>query len=73
MKEKKELVRIVKTPDGIKVDFSGKLNGRGAYVCANSECVEKLYSKRALSRAFQMEIDKETYDSVVKAVLDGKQ
>ncbi len=73
MKEKKELVRIVKTPDGIKVDFSGKLNGRGAYVCKTKECVEKLYKQKALSRAFSMEIDKETYESVIKAVLDGQQ
>ena len=73
MKEKKELVRVVKTADGVMVDLTGKLNGRGAYVCKDKECVEKLYKQRALNRAFSMEIDKETYESVAKAVLNGEQ
>lgn len=61
---KKELVRIVKTKDQqVFVDAKGKENGRGAYVC-NLECFEEAMKKRALSRAFKMEISEETYEKI---------
>ena len=45
-KDKKELIRVIKTPEGdITVDFTGKKNGRGAYICRNAECVEKAKKK----------------------------
>ncbi|WP_024867458.1 RNase P modulator RnpM [Butyrivibrio sp. FCS014] len=49
MKEKKELIRIIKTPEGeILVDTTGKANGRGAYICSNAECFRKAVRNKAL-------------------------
>ena len=67
MHEKKELIRIVKTPEcEIKLDFTGKLNGRGAYVCANAECLKRIKKVNALSKAFKMQIDPEIYDKLIE-------
>lgn len=70
---KKELIRIVKNKDNqVFVDFKGKENGRGAYVC-NLECFEGAIKKKALSRAFKMEISKETYEKIKEDLnIDGK-
>ena len=53
MKDKKALLRIVKTPEGeILLDSTGKKSGRGAYVCPDPECLKKARKSRALERAF---------------------
>lgn len=58
---KKELVRIVKTDGGVKVDWTGKAQGRGAYICKSRECMEKLKKRRGLNRALGSDIPMETY------------
>lgn len=61
-KPKKELIRIVRTPDGeIKIDRTGKAAGRGAYICDRMECLNKAQKKKALNRAFQQDIGDEIY------------
>lgn len=58
MKGKKELIRIVRTPDDqVLLDPTGKRAGRGAYVCPRAACLEKALKEKALSRALQREID----------------
>ena len=65
MKDKKALVRIVKTPEGeICVDATGKKSGRGAYICPNAECLQKARKSRALERAFETAIPPEVYDAM---------
>ena len=65
MKDKKALVRIVKTPEGeICVDATGKKSGRGAYICPNAECLQKARKSRALERAFETAIPAEVYDAM---------
>lgn len=65
MKPKKELIRIVKTPEGeICVDLTGKKSGRGAYVCRNLECFEKAYKAKRLSRNLETQISDEIYDKL---------
>jgi len=62
MKPKRELVRIVKSPEGeISLDITGKKSGRGAYVCMNPACLAKAKKMRALERAFSMQISDEIY------------
>ena len=57
MKPKKELMRVVRSPEGeISLDFVGKKNGRGAYLCRNAECLKKAMKKKALARSLQTEI-----------------
>ena len=69
MKPKKELVRIVRTPEGeITADPTGKKSGRGAYVCLNPECVKKAEKGRRLERAFACQIPPEVYGALAGAV-----
>lgn len=64
-KPKKELLRIVRDRDGmIRMDFSGKMNGRGAYLCDNAGCFEKMVKGNKLSREFETEVKAETYEAL---------
>ena len=64
-KPKKELIRVVRSPEGeISLDFRGKANGRGAYVCPNGDCLKKAVKARALERAFSCRIPQEVYDAL---------
>ena len=63
MQPKKELVRVVRTPeDTVLLDTTGRANGRGAYLCKKSACLEKAIKSRALERALEISIPPETYD-----------
>jgi len=63
MKPKKELIRVVKSPEGdISLDFTGKKNGRGAYICRNAECYTKARKSRRLEKTFSCRIDEEVYE-----------
>lgn len=54
---KKELIRVVRTPEGaVRLDFGGKLNGRGAYLCPNPDCLKKALRSKALDRALEIAI-----------------
>ena len=62
MKPKKELIRVVRSPEGsISLDFRGKANGRGAYVCPDTACLKKAMKSKALERAFETAIPEEIY------------
>ena len=57
-KPKKELIRIVKTPEGeMLIDSSKRVNGRGAYICNDPECLQKAIKSKGLNRAFKMNVD----------------
>ncbi len=63
--DKKTLLRIVKNKEGeIFVDKSGKANGRGAYVCKDKQCYDKLCKQKALNRAFKCEVAQEIYKKI---------
>lgn len=63
MRPKKELIRVVKSPEGeINLDFKGKMPGRGAYVCPAAECLARARKARALERAFDTQIPPEVYE-----------
>jgi predicted RNA-binding protein YlxR (DUF448 family) len=67
MHDKNDLIRIVKSPEGvISLDFTGKKNGRGAYVCAKKECIEKVKKGKMLSRNFKMAVEDSVYDDLIK-------
>lgn len=64
-KGKKELIRVVKTPEGdILLDRTGRQNGRGAYLCDNEACLKKARKANALSRSFKMNVPDEIYDEL---------
>ena len=65
MKEKRELIRILRTPEEeIVLDATGKKNGRGAYLCHNDDCLAKAFKSKGLDRAFKMAVPKEVYEKL---------
>ena len=65
MKPKKELVRIVKSPEGeISLDLTGKKNGRGAYICKSRECLAKARKAKRLEEALETQIPENVYDDI---------
>ena len=62
MKSKKEMMRVLKTPEGpIVLDVTGRKNGRGAYLCKDLECLKKARKNKGLERSFKMSIPDEVY------------
>ena len=60
MKPKKELLRVVRSPEGeVSLDFRGKAPGRGAYVCHSMDCLKRAIKSRAIERAFDTSIPAE--------------
>ena len=65
MKPKRELVRAVKSPEGvISLDFKGKAAGRGAYICPSADCLKKAIKGKALEKAFSSQIPTEVYEEL---------
>ncbi|MEI3101377.1 MAG: YlxR family protein [Oscillospiraceae bacterium] len=72
MKPKRELIRVVRSPDGdISLDFKGKASGRGAYICPDSACLKKAVKAKALEKAFSMSIPPEIYDKLQEQMEGG--
>ena len=69
-KPKKDMLRIVKNAEGeIRLDFSGKLAGRGAYICNNEACVKRLAKYKLLNKAFSAPVGDEIYKAIEEEVL----
>lgn len=67
MKSKKEMMRVLKTPeDEIVLDVTGKKNGRGAYLCKSGQCLAGARKNKGLERSFKMSIPNEVYDKLEK-------
>ena len=72
MKEKRELVRIVRDPEGeISVDLTGKKSGRGAYICKDEKCLMKAQKAKRLERAFECQVPEEIYERLAREINDG--
>ena len=71
-KAKKELIRVVRGTDGVvSLDFGGKLNGRGAYICPQPECLKKAQKAKSLERSLEVEIPNEVYERLEKEMGAG--
>lgn len=66
---KKEMLRVVKTEEGIKLDLTGKAQGRGAYICPSIECMEKAKKSKALERALESTTSEELFAEIKRAIL----
>ncbi|HNX64277.1 MAG TPA: YlxR family protein [Oscillospiraceae bacterium] len=63
MKPKRELIRVVKSPEGeISIDLTGKKSGRGVYVCKSLDCLKKARKSRRFEKDFQCRIEDEIYE-----------
>lgn len=70
-KDKKEFIRIVKNKNNeINIDKTGKLEGRGAYICDNIQCLEKVIKSKRLEKVFDMKISEEIYENLRGVILD---
>ncbi len=66
-KPKREMIRVVRGTDGtVSLDFGGKMNGRGAYICPDMECLKKAIRSKALDRSLEVTIPEEVYDRLQK-------
>lgn len=63
-KPKKELLRIVKNDTGFALDKTGKLNGRGAYICKSKDCFDLLMKNKLLNKTFKMSVPEEEYQKI---------
>ena len=67
--DKKELIRVIKTPEGeIVLDKTLRANGRGAYICNSEECFKKARKNKGLARSLKVEIPENIYDELIKEV-----
>ncbi|MBP5307806.1 MAG: YlxR family protein [Clostridia bacterium] len=72
-KPKTEMLRVVRSPEGdITIDFTGRKNGRGAYICNSEACVKKLRKAKLLNKAFSAPVDDAVYDGIEEAYLAKK-
>ena len=71
-KAKRDMIRVVRTTEGtVTLDFGGKLNGRGAYVCPDPECLKKAQRSKALERSLEVAIPEEVYQRLAKEMETG--
>ena len=69
MKPKRELMRVVKSPQGeIAIDATGKMPGRGAYVCKDAQCLQKAVKTRQLERALEHPIDTAVFEALAASL-----
>ena len=69
-KDKRDLVRVVRTPEGeVLLDKTGKKNGRGAYICPNLDCLEQVMKTKRLEKSLEVEISTEVYEKLREALL----
>ena len=74
MKPKKELIRVVKSPEGeISLDFKGKAAGRGAYICRSTDCLEKARKARKFERSFSCKIEESVYEVMMNELREKPQ
>ena len=72
-KEKRELIRVVRAPDGgVSLDFRGKAPGRGAYICTEMACLKQAIRSKALERSLEVPIPEEIYARLEKEMEEGK-
>ena len=72
-KPKKELVRIVKSPDGeVSLDLTSKASGRGAYICKNAECLQKAKKSHRIDKAFEMTIPESVYEQMIAEIANDE-
>ena len=67
--DKRDLIRVVRTPEGyVQLDFSGKLGGRGAYICPKADCLKKAQKAKSLERSLEVPIPDEVYDRLSREI-----
>ena len=69
-RDKKDLLRVVRTPEGqLVLDATGKKSGRRVYLCPDSECLEKAYKEHRLERSLKTKVSNDIYEALRKDLL----
>ena len=72
-RNKRDMIRVVRTPEGaVNLDFSGKMNGRGAYICPDPECLKKAIRSKSLDRSLEVTIPQEVMDRLQKEMEESR-
>ena len=72
-KAKREMIRVVRGTGGtVSLDFSGKLNGRGAYICPDPACLQKARKAKSLERSLEVPIPEEVYERLAREMEGAK-
>ena len=72
LKLKKELIRVVKTEERLCVDLSGRMNGRGAYICKSASCLEKAWKSKGLEKSLKMKVPEDVYEKLREEMTEGE-
>ncbi len=72
MKTKEQLIRVVKSKDGVSIDTTFRAQGRGAYVCRSIDCIENAQKRGAFERSFSMKVDPELYSTLEALIKDAE-
>lgn len=71
-KDKQDLIRIVVNKEGeVNIDKTGKMQGRGAYICNNIECLDKIITTKRLERSLDIKIDNQIYENLRSVIIDS--
>ncbi len=70
-KPKKDLIRIVKNENDFNIDYSGKMNGRGAYICKTKQCIDKCIKQKCLHKTFKTNVSPEVYNTLKEIVVEN--
>lgn len=74
MQDKRNLLRVVKDKENnISIDYTGKKNGRGAYICKNEECLKKAIKQKSFNKAFKTNVDDKIYTELQEAILGKRE
>lgn len=71
-KNKYDFIRIVRTSNGnVLIDKTGKIDGRGAYICNNIECLDKIIKSNRIGKILKSNIDKKIYEDIRGVIIDN--
>ena len=72
-KPKRELLRVVRTPEGnVELDFTGRKNGRGTYICPNTECLKKVIKSKRLERTLEVAIPDQVFAALEEELKNAR-
>lgn len=70
-KPKRELIRIVKNENDFSIDYSGRMNGRGAYICKTKQCIDQCIKQKSLHKTFKTNVAPEVYNAIREIAVEN--
>lgn len=70
-KPKRDMIRIVRNDNLFNIDYSGRMNGRGAYICKSRECIDKCIKQKSLHKTFKTNVSNEVYNAIKEIAVEN--